>query len=148
MTEPTAAMNKAARKSPQCPKAIEIITNGQGHTQSVRLPESKDRVVQTVIDPEVSGIIPSYQHITGQLRALEAKGEKGYIILTANRKDSTDSVGGNYAYYVASEKEINKHDLNRARVQKTANKSRESARRAPKGTSHELGPTGLRLKIA
>ena len=148
MTQPTAAMNKAARKSPQCPKAIEIITNGQGHTQSVRLPESKDRVIQTVIDPEVSGIIRSYQHLTGQLQALKNKGQKGHIILTANRSGLTDSMNGKYEYYVASEREINKHGLNRERVQKTANKSRKSAEKAPAEISHELAPTGLRFKIA
>lgn len=148
MTQPKTALNKAARKSPQCPKKIKIIVNGQGQTESVRLPESKNRVIQTVIDPEVSGIIPSYQHLTGQLQALKNNGQKGYIILTANRAGATDSRNGNYTYYVASEQEVSKHSLHRARVQKTANESRESARRAPSKTSHELPPAGLRLKIA
>jgi hypothetical protein len=141
-------MNKAARKSPQCPKKVQVIANGQGHTQSVRLPESKDRVVQTIIDPEVSGMIPSYQHLTGQLQSLQNNGEKAYIILTANKIGATDNLNGNYKYYVTSAQEIEKHGLHRAHVQKSANKARESARCTPQSVSHEPAPSGLILKIA
>lgn len=148
MTQTSQAMNKAARKSPQCPKSIDVVANGQGQIETVRLPETKDRVIQTVIDPDMSGIIPSYQHLTGQLQALETKDQKGYIILTANRKGATDSMNGDYKYYVASEQEINKHGLDRARVQRTANKSRESARKEPTSTSNELAPSGLRMRVA
>ena len=148
MTQTSQAMNKAARKSPQCPKSIDVIMNGQGQIKNVRLPETKDRVIQTVIDPEMSGIIPSYQHVTGQLQALETKGQKGYIILTASRKGATDSTNGDYKYYVATAQEINKHGLHRARVQKSANKSRESARKEPTRISNELAPSGLRMRVA
>ena len=133
-----AAMGKAARKSPQSPKFVNTVVNGQGHVERVKIPENKDRVVQTVISMESQGgtILPQWSHLTGQIQALEAAGKKPHLVLTADKLANNSSPqsrremadGEKYKYHVVSQEEVERTGLDRVRAHKTAAKARNSAR--------------------
>ena len=130
------ALGKVVSVTAQNSKAIKVMLDGSGKTEKLTLPE-KGRLMQTII-PLKKGekLLPEMEKLAAQIKAVEATGDRANIILTApilDKKDNprhggTPNNGTDYKYYVVGDRELTKHGLSRANVQRSAAAIREDAR--------------------
>ena len=120
----------------QTPKSITVIKDGQGGAESRTLPESANRVIQTIIEVGNDSLLPSHAHLADKIDAVRAKGAVPHIILTADilrNNTNPESIGDmaageDYKYHVVSGQELAKQGLDRQSAQLSANTMRQSVR--------------------